>query len=199
MEWLEHAGKRDRAAIGVCDDAVVLERSAAVHLRHDERNARLEPVGRGLVDDRRPAAHRVRHELARGARTDREEEDVDVPALERLGCRLLDDLPAQLLAGGARGGEHAHVLIAAFAEQTERHVADRAGAADDADASLAVHPQKRSGARVNRRVGRRAARARTRSASPAIAASRVGGEATRRQKRCEWFASRRWQSSWTTT
>ena len=90
VQRLQHAGQRDRAAVRVRDDAVVLERAVAVHLRHDERDARLEPVRRRLVDRDRAAAHRVRHELARRRRADGEEEEVDVAARERLGRRLLD-------------------------------------------------------------------------------------------------------------
>ncbi len=67
------------------------ERALAVHLGHDERDARLEPVGRRLVDRDRTAAHRVRHELARRRRADGEEREVDVAGGERLGRRLLDD------------------------------------------------------------------------------------------------------------
>ncbi len=108
----------------------------AVDLGHDERDARLEPVGRRLVDRDRAAADGVRDELARGAGADGEEEDVDVAARERLGRRLLDDVPADLLAGRARGREDADVLVAALAEQAERDGADGAGAADDADAGV---------------------------------------------------------------
>ena len=68
----------------------VLERAGAVHLGDDERDPGLEPVGGRLVDRDRAAADGVRDELARGARADREEEDVDVAARERLGRRLLD-------------------------------------------------------------------------------------------------------------
>ena len=48
----------------VGDDAVVLERPRAVHLRDDKRDAVDEPVGGGLVDDDRAAAHGVGDELA---------------------------------------------------------------------------------------------------------------------------------------
>ena len=109
MQRLQHAGERDRAAVRVGDDAVVLERAPAVHLGHDERDPGLEPVGRRLVDRDRAAAHGVRHELARRARADREEEDVDVAARERLGRRLLDRAAPSCLPGRARRGEDAHV------------------------------------------------------------------------------------------
>ena len=39
VQRLQHAGERDRAAVRVRDDAVVLERAGAVHLGHDERDA----------------------------------------------------------------------------------------------------------------------------------------------------------------
>ena len=68
-----------------------LERALAVHLGHDERDARLEPVRRRLVDRDRAAAHRVRDELARRRRADGEEREVDVAGGERVGRRLLDD------------------------------------------------------------------------------------------------------------
>ena len=46
VQRLERARERDRAAVRVGDDPVVLGRADAVHLRHDERDARLEPVRR---------------------------------------------------------------------------------------------------------------------------------------------------------
>ena len=63
MQRLEHARERDRAAVRIRDDAVVLVCARSVHLGNDEGNARFEPIGGGLVDDHRAAAHRVRDEL----------------------------------------------------------------------------------------------------------------------------------------
>ena len=54
--------------------------------------------------------------------------------------------PPTLLAGRARGRENAHVLEAVLAQQAERDVADGAGSADDADAGVARHSAKGSGA-----------------------------------------------------
>ena len=57
------------------------------------------------------------------------------PASERLGRRLLDDEAAvELPSGRARRREGAHVLVAALAQQPQRHRADGAGGADDGDA-----------------------------------------------------------------
>jgi len=80
VKRLQDAGERNRAAVRVGDDSLVLERAVAVHLRHDERDARLEAIRGRLVDRDRAAGDRVRHELPRRARPDREEEDVDVAA-----------------------------------------------------------------------------------------------------------------------
>jgi hypothetical protein len=102
------------------------------HLGHDERNARLEAVRGRLVDRDRTARDGVGDELARGAGADGEEEDVDVAAGERLGRRLLHRPAGDLLAGGARRGEHAHVVEPVLAQEPERDRADRARAADDA-------------------------------------------------------------------
>ncbi len=42
----------------------MLERPLGIHLGHDERDARLEPVRGRLVDRGRAAANSVRHQLA---------------------------------------------------------------------------------------------------------------------------------------
>ena len=49
-ERREHHRERDRAAVGVRDDAVVLQGSLPVHLRDDQRDARLQTEGGRLVD-----------------------------------------------------------------------------------------------------------------------------------------------------
>ncbi len=143
LQRLQHAGQRDRAAVRVGDDPVVLERAGAVHLGHDQRHAVREPVGRRLVDGDRAAAHRVRDELARGGRADREQAQVEVTGCERLRRRLLDDqrLAAELdpRARRARGRERAHVVVAALGQQPERDLPDRAGRADYSE------PHSRSG------------------------------------------------------
>src|SRR5579884_3006954 len=196
VQRLQHAGERNRAAVRVGDDAVVLERALAVHLRHDERDARLEPVGGRLVDGGRASAHGVRHELARRAGADREEENVDPRPLERLRRRL-SHLPAlDPRPGRARGREDADVLVAALAQERQRHHADGTGAADDAD------PRSGHGRRV---AAAHAAGWNASSSSPCARSqsrwARQAGrrDSTSRQNRREWFASRRWQSSWTTT
>ncbi len=51
VQWFEHARERDRAAVRVGDDAVILGCTLCVHLRHDQRDTGLEPVRRRLVDD----------------------------------------------------------------------------------------------------------------------------------------------------
>jgi hypothetical protein len=94
VQRLQHARERDRAAIRVRDDPVVLVRARSVHLGDDERNPRLEPVRGRLVDDDRAAAHCMRDELARRGRPDREERQVDAARCQRFGRRLLDDEPA---------------------------------------------------------------------------------------------------------
>jgi len=64
VQRLQHAGQWDRAAVRVGQDPVVLGDPIAVHLRHDERDAGLQPVRRRLVDRDRAAADGVRDELA---------------------------------------------------------------------------------------------------------------------------------------
>ena len=151
VQRLQDAGERDRAAVRVGDDAVVLERAHRIHLRHDERNAGLEPVGRRLVDRERAAAHGVRHELAGGARADREQEDVDVAARRapraspprrctaRAACR-----PSAPTRRRARARSRA----AAAARSVTR--ADGACRADDADPG-ATRGRRHRGARARRR------------------------------------------------
>ena len=56
------------------------------------------------------------------------------PRASASGVASSTTCPADLAAGRARRGEHAHVLEAVLAEQAERDGADGAGAADDADA-----------------------------------------------------------------
>ena len=133
VQRLQRAGERDRAAVRVGDDAVVLGGADAVHLRDDERHAGLEPVRRRLVDRDRAAADGVRDELAAGGGADGEETEVEVAGGERLRRRLLDDRAAELGARRARGREQAHVVVAALAQELERDRPDRAGRADDAD------------------------------------------------------------------
>ncbi len=97
VQWLQHHRQRDRAAVRVGDDAVVLGRAFAVHLRDDERDAVLQAERRRLVDCDRAVAHGVRDELARQGRPDGEEADVQVR--ERLRRRLLDGDAADDLSG----------------------------------------------------------------------------------------------------
>jgi hypothetical protein len=56
----------------------VLQRSRAVDLGDDERDAGLQPVRRGLVDGDCTAADGVGNERARGGRADGEEREVEV-------------------------------------------------------------------------------------------------------------------------
>ena len=161
VQRLEHARERDRAAVRVGDDAVVLERARAVHLGHDERDARLEPVGGRLVD-RDGAAATACGTSSRDAPVPTEKRKTSTsPRDERLGRRLLDRPAAELLAGRPRRGEHAHVLVAARAQQLERDRADRAGRPDDADAR-AGQPSTRASRTPGSDRGRPAPRARPR-------------------------------------
>ncbi len=91
VQRLQRADELDGGAVRVGDDPVVLERSLAVHLGHDERHAVHEPERRGLVHAYRAAPARVRYELAARGRADGEEAEVEVTRRERLRCRLLDD------------------------------------------------------------------------------------------------------------
>ena len=133
VERLQHERQRDRAAVRVRDDAVVLERPLAVHLGHDERHPVLQAEGLRLVDADRAAAYGVRHELAARAGADGEEAEVEVAGGEGLGCRLLDHAAVELAPGRARRGEESHVLEPALTQQLDDDGADRAGRADDAD------------------------------------------------------------------
>jgi hypothetical protein len=137
VQRLQHAGERDRAAVRVCENSVVRERARSVHLGHDERDPGLEPVRRGLVDGHRATANRVRHELERRRRAHREEREVDAAGRERLRPCLLDDEAAgKGLPGRARGCEGADVLVAALAQQPQRHRADGARGANHRNARL---------------------------------------------------------------
>src|SRR5207253_7657659 len=128
--------QRDRAAVRVRDDPVVLERPRAVYLGDDERHAFLQAIRGRLVDDDGASTNGMRHELARGGRSDREEAEVEVAAGQRLRRRFLDGDPARALAGRARRGERAHVRVTALAKQLERDRADGTGRADHSDARV---------------------------------------------------------------
>ena len=106
-------------------------RAVAVHLRHDKRDAGLEPVGRRLVDADRAAADGVGDELAARLGADREEAEVEIARGEHCRGRLLDGRPAELLPGRPRRGEQAHVAVAALAQELDRDGSDCAGRADD--------------------------------------------------------------------
>ena len=64
MERLQRHRERDRAAVRIGHDALVLERPLAVYFRDDERDPVLQAVRRRLVDRNRAAADRRRDELA---------------------------------------------------------------------------------------------------------------------------------------
>src|SRR5581483_3254958 len=143
VERLEDARERDRRAVRVRDDAGRLEggqRALAVHLRHDERIAVGEPVGARLVDDERATLDGVGDELAGRGRAAGEEHEVEVARGERAGRRLLDDdAGAQLATCRPRGCKGPHVLVAALAEEPQRHRPDGARRADDADPRVRAH------------------------------------------------------------
>ena len=150
VERLEDAGERDRAAVRVGDDPVVLERAGAVHLGHNEWDAVRQAERGRFVDDDSPTAHGVRDELARRAGADREEEDVDVAGRKRLGSCFLDDEVAEPLAGRAGRCERAHIRIATSAQQPERDGPDGAGSADDSDPAITVdHGTRVAGGRAS--------------------------------------------------
>ena len=64
VQRLQHHRQRNRAAVRVRDDAVVLGGAPAVHLRHDERHAVRQAKRGRLVDGHRAALDHVRDELA---------------------------------------------------------------------------------------------------------------------------------------
>ena len=64
VERLEHKRQRNGRAVRIRNQAVVLERPPAVHLRHDKRHARLEPERLGLVHAERSGANGARNELS---------------------------------------------------------------------------------------------------------------------------------------
>ena len=118
MERLQGHRERDRTAIWVRDDAVVLEGALAIHFGHDQWDSVLQAIGRRLVHGDCPAPNRVWHELPRSARPDREEREVDVSGSECLGRRLLDDETAfQFSARRPRGSECSHPLEPSFPKE----------------------------------------------------------------------------------
>ena len=78
VQRLERAGERDRAAVRVRDDALVLGRADAVHLGHDERDPGSSRYADGLVDADRAATDGVGDELAGRRGADGEEAEVEV-------------------------------------------------------------------------------------------------------------------------
>ena len=162
VQGLERARERDRTAVRVGDDAVVLGGADAVHLGHHERNARLEAERRRLVDADGAALDGDRDELAARLCADREETEIDVARRQRLGSRLLDHGPVEHGAGRARAREQAQVAVAALMQELHRDGADGSRRADDADAGVRRPSQARTpGAGLGRR-GRRRSRARDR-------------------------------------
>src|SRR5262249_11959612 len=112
--------------------------AVAVHLGDDERVAVGEAVRAGLVYGERAALDGVRDELARAARAAGEEDEIEAACGQDFRRRLFDRQSAvELAPGRARGGAGTHVPVAPFAQEPERHGADRAGRADNADPCVA--------------------------------------------------------------
>ena len=106
VQWLEHAGQRNRAAVRVRNDAVARERfegACAIHLGHDERIAVDEPIRGRLVDADRASGRGVRHERATRGGPDREEAEVEVAGGEQLRRCLLDLELVAAVADAAAG------------------------------------------------------------------------------------------------
>ncbi len=146
VQRTQDAGKRDRAAVGVRDDAVPaerLERAVAVDLRDDERVAVHEAVRGRLVDAERAACRGEGDERPTRRGPDGEQEQVHVSGAQRLGRRLLHDqlAVAERHPGSDRAGgrESTHVLVPALGEQRERDRADRTGRAYHADPRADAH------------------------------------------------------------
>ena len=162
VQRLQRHRERNRAAVRVRHDAVVLCGARTVHLGYDERNAVLQSVCGGLVDRDCPAANRMRHELARGSRSDREEADVQIAFRQRLSGRDLDGDVAELLTGRSLGRKRADVRKAALAQHVEHDRAYRTGRTDDADARVLIHrarkPRAEPAPRGRRRCSRRGRR-----------------------------------------
>ena len=126
-----------RRAVGVRDDALVPREVVGVDLRHDQRDVRVHPPRRRVVDHGRAAGRGLGRELLRRPAAGAEQRDVD--ALERVRRRQLDlevppadrdPAPGRPLRCQEPQLGHREGLL----EQDLRHrAADGAGRADDGD------------------------------------------------------------------
>jgi len=122
-------------------------RPVAVHLRYDERDALLKSKRGRLVDAEGAAGRGEWDEFSTGSRSDGEEAQLQIPDAERFGSRFLDGQAVECRAGGARGRERAHGVIAPLPQQVERDGSDSAGRSDDPDTQVATHGSPSPGER----------------------------------------------------
>ena len=160
-QWLQEADELNRRAVWVGDDALVVERTFAVRLGDDERDALGQPVRRRLVDaDGSSAAACGTSSRLAEVPTEKKQTSRLLPS--GLGGRFLHDQlppPYGSRRPAERGGKRADVLESPLSEQRERDLADGAGGPDDADANVrhAAAPPARCRARMlSAEPGRRA-------------------------------------------
>ena len=135
VQRAEDDGKRDGAAVGIGDDALVARDVVPVDLGHDQGHVLLHPPGRAVVDHYRAGLDRDRRVHERDVAAGREERDVD--ALERVFVQRLDGEPAAVVchrhALGPFRGERDHPLRreAALGQDLEHLLPDDPRRPDD--------------------------------------------------------------------
>ena len=126
-----------RGAVRVGDDARVAFEVARVDLRDDERDRRVHPPGRRVVDDRRATGDGSRRELLRDVGAGREQGDIDT--VEGIGHRLGDLERATVdrhgPAGRSTGREQSQLTDRELplVEDLDHRPSDDAGSSDDGD------------------------------------------------------------------
>src|SRR5262245_46819519 len=130
--------QRNRAAVGIGDDSVVLECALAVDLGNDERDTGFQTVRRRLVDADRASLHGMRHELLAPLGSDREETDVEIAGAESGLRRLLDLEVPEPPSGRAPRTERTDVPVTPVDQELERDAADGARRTDDPDPEVLI-------------------------------------------------------------
>src|SRR5206468_400394 len=103
-------------------DSGVFERALAVDLGHDERDARVQPIRRGLVHADSSGRGGGGYQLATELGADGEEAHVEVAGAECALRRLLDLEIPEIRTSRAPRGERSDVRVPALDEVLDRHL-----------------------------------------------------------------------------
>ena len=127
VDWPQRHQRRDRRAIRVGDDALVIPDAVSVDLGDHQRHVRIHPEGRGIVDHDGAGLHCDWRVLSGNAAASRKQRDVD--AMEGVRGQLLDKNPLAAEVDGLAGRAGARQrLELADAEIALVHGGDEFGA-----------------------------------------------------------------------